>query len=80
MNNVNVARVLINHGADVNAESDPGAPIHLAVLLNHTEMVDVLLAAGADLTVEDDEGRTPLEIAEQEGYQVIATKLRAAGA
>ncbi len=80
MNNVNVARVLINHGADVNAESDPGAPIHLAVLLNHTEMVDVLLAAGADLTVEDDEGRTPLEIAEQEGYQVIAAKLRAAGA
>ncbi|MGQ0430747.1 MAG: ankyrin repeat domain-containing protein [Gammaproteobacteria bacterium] len=51
--NVDAARVFLEHGADVNAVDDEGAPaLVLAVLKNHTAMVRFLLDSGADPTIQ----------------------------
>ena len=66
-----VARLLLEHGADVNARIEHGAstgyddkgktPLHLAVAdRGRVEVVRVLLGHGANVGAEDDKGRTPL--------------------
>jgi ankyrin repeat protein len=51
----------------------PGGP-------RHTEVVRLLVEAGADSSIPDDAGVTPLAHAEQLGYMEIADILREAGA
>ncbi|WMJ69505.1 ankyrin repeat domain-containing protein [Stenotrophomonas sp. 24(2023)] len=46
----------------------------------HVEIVQALLAAGADPMLADGEGVTPLAHARQRGYHAIVSLLRAAGA
>ena len=46
----------------------------------HTEIVRLLVAAGADVNLPDREGVTPLAHAQQRGQRAIAEILRAAGA
>ena len=54
----NVARLLLEHGADINAWIDRGSTtLHVAV---RVEVVRVLLEHGANLDAEDNKGRTPL--------------------
>ncbi|XP_054770715.2 uncharacterized protein LOC129278600 [Lytechinus pictus] len=61
---LNVARFLINHGADVNAEAYDGTrPINDAVENNHVELVRLLLAHGADPFHPKPNGRTCIELA-----------------
>ncbi|XP_041483153.1 uncharacterized protein LOC121429954 [Lytechinus variegatus] len=61
---LNVARFLINHGADVNAEAYDGTrPINDAVENNHVELVRLLLAHGADPFYPKPNGRTCIELA-----------------
>jgi uncharacterized protein len=49
-----------------------GGPDHLAVL-------DALLSAGADRTLADRDGVTPLEHAERRGFAEMAARLRRPG-
>ena len=46
----------------------------------HTDVVRLLVEAGADLTIADGQGVTPLVHAEQSGYEEMAEILRTAGA
>ncbi len=46
----------------------------------HTDVVRLLVEAGADLTIADGQGVTPLAHAEQSGYEEMAEILRSAGA
>lgn len=56
-----VARVLIDHGADVGlAEANGIAPLLMATLNNHRSIALQLLAAQADTNTQDFWGRTPL--------------------
>ncbi|RSL84792.1 hypothetical protein CEP51_003696 [Fusarium floridanum] len=57
----NMARMLISHGADVNArDTELLTPINSAAEYDLQEMVDLLLEAGADPNARDIEGTTPL--------------------
>ena len=52
---------------DVNAKSsrDGSTPLHQAVRNGHTEIVELLIANGADVNSKDEDGQTPLDWAIQ---------------
>ncbi|GAA5917788.1 hypothetical protein JCM5296_001695 [Sporobolomyces johnsonii] len=51
-------------GCDVDERDSYGfAPLHLATDRGHAEVVKVFLAAGADRSLRDDDGNTPLDLA-----------------
>lgn len=55
--------LLIATGADVNAVNPYGqAPLHLAAQYGYTAIVDMLLAAGAKLTVRNHAGKFPADL------------------
>ena len=74
------ARDLINKGAEVNArDAEHGeTALMLAVKFADAELVQLLLAAGAEVDVRDDQGRTALYLAEA-GSEAFEA-LRQAGA
>lgn len=86
-NQLEVARLLIANGADVNAMSKrvhwtPGmTPLHAALLsYSHKEMVELLISRGADVNAGDDSKRTPLHYAAMSGLMSEAELLLANGA
>jgi len=56
--NVNVARMLLNYGADVNTEG--ASPLSIAYMQGHVDIVQLLLDGGADVDFGVDAGRTLL--------------------
>lgn len=61
---VEVARVLLEHGAKVNLEDKKGrTPLHRAAVNGTVELMHVLLEHGANAGAEDGEGRSPLHLA-----------------
>jgi ankyrin repeat protein len=69
-----VARLLLEHGADVNAQLSDGTgrtSLHVATQYGTVEVVRVLLEHGANVGAEDSLGRTPLPITSAKGYDEI---------
>lgn len=62
---VPLAKILISHGADLEAPSeDRGArALHMAANFGDVEMLGFLLDAGADIEAQDQSGQTPLLVA-----------------
>jgi ankyrin repeat protein len=57
-----VMRCLIDHGIDVNASLRPhGSPLHYAVYIAGPKQTRLLLNNGADRSIKDANGRTPVE-------------------
>jgi ankyrin repeat protein len=78
---VDVAKFLLEKGANVNCRGFFGAPgLHWAAINGHKEMVEFLIAHGADLNLRDEKfDSTPLGWA-LEGLQLeVATMLRQHG-
>ena len=68
-----VAQLLIEHGADVNARMNTGqTPLHLA---GTVEVVRVLLEHRANVCTEDKEGKTPLRVAVLETMKLEITRM-----
>ena len=60
-----VLRLLLEHGADVNARRKNGfTPLHIASIFGILEVVRLLLEHGADVKAEDNRSRTALRVAE----------------
>lgn len=63
-----VARLLIDGGADVNAVRHLDTPLHIAARFGHAAMMRLLVHHGADPSARDALGRTPLEVARAGGH------------
>jgi len=85
-NHIEIARLLLAAGADVNRVGDfPVAgttALHLASYIDHgdTQMIDLLLQAGARVDARDANGHTALDVAEQRQHTHALSRLRAAAA
>ena len=79
---VPLAKILISHGADLEAPSeDRGArAIHLAANFGELEMLNLLLEVGADIEAKDQSGQTPLLLAAATNNLKIVTVLLDRGA
>ena len=80
--NLDVVRELVASGTDVNAPQGDGmTALHWAAERGDTEMVDLLVVAGARLDAVTRNGRyTPLHLAGSEGYALVIRLLLEAGA
>jgi ankyrin repeat protein len=67
-----VAKRLLEGGADVNARAESAAPIHGAVMGGSAAMVRLLLKHGADPSLPDYKGRGARQLAEEMGSSEIA--------
>ena len=71
-----MTRFLIDKGAEVNARTERGVtPLYMAARVIATPTVDVLLKAGADKTLCNDQGISPADIAKKRGDSTLAKKL-----
>lgn len=76
-----MVRLLIAHGAPVNARQAEGfAPLHSAAQNGSVEIVQDLLAAGAEVNARDADGNTPLAYALKEEHLEAVDLLRSRGA
>ena len=73
--NLKIASLLVERGG---GQEGISAALVAATQKNHPEMVKWLLARGADVTVTNFKGLTPLELAEQAGHQEIVELLQSA--
>jgi len=73
---------LIIGGHDVNQRDEKYGftPLHQAVFFGHGEIVEYLIARGADVNAKNDAGSTPLYLAKGKGHKEIAALLTQHGA
>ena len=81
-NSLDVAKLLIDRGADVNAKAgfDASTAMHAVAEDNSLDVAKLLIERGADLDAKDSKGRTPLDVALEEGHQEMQALLRLHGA
>ncbi len=78
---VDIARLLLDSGADVNAgDVDGSTPLDVAALQRKLDVVELLLARGADVNRRDRNGACALSFAASAGDSAIVERLLAAGA
>ncbi len=78
---VEIARMLIDAGANVNVQNEYGStPLHVAARRVEVEIARMLIDAGAYVDVQDKSGWTPLHVAAIYGNVEIARMLIDAGA
>jgi len=80
LGNVEIARVLLKHGADTEAR-DVGdySPLEYVAQTGHVELVQVFLEHGADANAQDEDGFTPLYLALAAGQLEVARVLLSHG-
>lgn len=74
-----ITRLLLDHHAYLDAESPNGTtPLMMAALYGRSEVVDLLLAEGADATVRNQQGLDALDFARRSGREHVVQRLAAA--
>lgn len=70
----------LDHGADpVKPTKARATPLHLAVMYNLPDFVDLLVKRGVDLQPRDKTGQTPLAKALERGDQAMVARLKKLG-
>jgi ankyrin repeat protein len=76
--NLEAARLLLEHGAPVNARQHGGwVPIHAAAQNGDRPMVELLLKHHADPRLASDEGKTAAIVASEKGHEELVDLLEA---
>ena len=76
-NRLEIARCLLEKGADANAHQHGGiTPLHEAAAAGNAEMVRLLLAHRADANAISEDNRTPLGMALEKGHQKVVEILQ----
>ncbi|WP_020569684.1 ankyrin repeat domain-containing protein [Neolewinella persica] len=71
-NNVAIAKQLLEVFSAVDVKDNAGnTPLGRAVIEEHAEMVAYLMGAGADAGLKNDNGDSPLDLAQTFGYEEI---------
>ena len=70
----------LDKGVDVNAIGNGQSPLHLAAIMGHVEVTELLIASGADLEGTDKYGNTPLHYAAHHGRKETTKLLITKGA
>ena len=80
--NIGAVKKHLDAGVDVNASNFAGwTPLHRAAIKGHTQIIQLLIANGADVNAKHDAfGTTPLHYAAEEGHKKIAELLITKGA
>lgn len=74
-----LARLLVDAGADVNARQQGGfTPLHTTAQNSQLELTRLLLDRGADARAQNDQGQTPADLARAAGHTAVAELLDAA--
>ncbi|MDR3355303.1 MAG: ankyrin repeat domain-containing protein [Synergistaceae bacterium] len=76
-NRIELIKLLLDAGADPNATCGGESVLHLAALIQSTEITETLLRSGADKSARNRDGKTPFDIA-FENSNFKAAKLLAA--
>ena len=80
VNHIAMARLLLKHGANVNAKDDSdNSPLHLAIYEGHGELAKLLIESGAYVHAKNYNGNLPIQIAAFAGLPEVITLLIAAG-
>jgi ankyrin repeat protein len=71
--NMDILRLLVEHGADITTvDIDGFTPLHWAVREENVDLARLLVGHGADTTAEDIDGLTPLQLAaEKESLDLV---------
>ena len=71
-NDLDIVQMLLDHGAEEQIKQC----LHGAVRKGHVEMTQWLLDHGADTDVEDFQGKSPIQVAEDEGFSEVLELLQ----
>jgi ankyrin repeat protein len=72
-NYTNIARMLVENGAQVNIKQLTGAtPLHSAAQNGNLELLILLLENGAHINARTDSGKLPADVAREKGFDDIA--------
>jgi len=75
--NLEMATLLIKHGADVNAKQMHNVtPLHSAAHNGKTDLVQLLVDKGADINATMENGKTPLLMAEEAKFNDTANLIK----
>ncbi len=77
---VDKVRELLDRGGDINRNSRNGTPLHVAILADRQEVVEFLIANGADVNAVSSTFGMPLHVAALKGSAIITSLLIANGA
>lgn len=74
-----IAELVYAAGASVNAQPGAMSPLHMAAMIGNAEFARWLLERGADKSATDMNGKSPLEVAIENGQSEVVLVLQAVG-
>lgn len=80
ISHLELAKLLLENGADVNARQSSGVtPLHSAAHNGQLALAQLLVTSGADVSAKTDDGQTPSMMAEEKGFEDVANFIREKG-